>query len=105
MAEGRKFYLNKPSIVAVTWDDTRKEDNTFHLTEADLTAAMTPFRITSVGWLLAEDEGGVLIAEEVQKDPATQQARNVTYILRSGIVEVKKQRAPRKKRAKEPTTT
>lgn len=100
MAEGRKFYLKNPGIVAVTWDDTRKEDDTFHLNESELAAAMTPFRITTVGWLLGEDDGGVLIAEEVQIDPTARQARNVTYILRSGIVEMRKQRTPRKKREK-----
>lgn len=88
--------LDNAQLVIVKWNDAWvKEDS---VTVADARSRHKPTVITTIGWLLIDDEVGVQIANEHYDDLY----RGCTFIMRCMVISVKpyKLTVPRKKKEK-----
>ena len=82
-------------MIILEWKDAHTSTDEFSFTE--LHERHKPWTITTVGWLLQNDEVGVSLANELT---GTDTYRGHTFVLKSMVVSVKPYKTPRKRKAK-----
>jgi len=85
----------KPSLGIVEWHDAHSPGSTEVVTAEEIHKVHHPLLMTTVGWILADDAVGITIAGEWCGD---HEYRNVTFIPRVLVVNVRAVRAPKKKK-------
>ena len=92
--------MTKLPLVIVEWDDAWTDEQT--VTLEDVRASHKPMVVTTIGWLLLEDEVGVSLANEFYGGTY----RGRTFILRSMVKSVTPYvlTKPRKKKERHGTT-
>jgi hypothetical protein len=91
--------LDKVGFAVVVWDDAHGSATT-DVTLEDLDH--TPIVMTTVGWLLREDEKGVSVANERCEEHGKMVYRGHTFVPRSLIRSCTKMTLARPRRAKRP---
>ena len=93
--------MSKPAVplVVVKWQDAWT--NELGVTLEDVGASHKPMPVTTIGWLLKDDEVGISLANEYFDDGSY---RGRTFILRSMVVSCEPFALvkPRKPKTKEP---
>lgn len=91
--------FKQPRMVSILWNDHKGIDYLVGLVEDELMPLMRPMEVTSVGWLVAEDDDGYLLAEEVHRDGEDPvQVRDLTFILKVNVKEIHRKAGSRRKR-------
>ncbi len=77
--------MNKHPIVEVTWNDAWYDDDAASAT--DSMERMHPFRTTTVGYQIGQDEGGIMLSRDYYPSLSTFKHRH--YIPAGMIVSIK----------------
>lgn len=81
----------QPRMVVIVWADSKSIEDLTGLVDDEILPLLRPAIVKSVGWLVAENDEGYLIAEEIHSDMEDPpQARDMTFILKANVKEVHK---------------